>query len=82
MDTIQITIDQKLLKHVDREIKHLHMTRSAFIRQSLASTLKNLEIARQEERHRLGYQRFPTTLDEMLVCEDDQAWGDIWNAEK
>ena len=50
MRTIQITVDEELLHNVDRAIKKIHTTRSAFIRKSLTISLKNLETFQLEAK--------------------------------
>ena len=76
MKTIQMTLDDDLVKLVDGAVKKLHTTRSSFTRVALRNAIKNLNIIRLEERHRKGYESYPVTKAEFSVWEDEQEWGD------
>ena len=51
-------------------------TRSAFTRRALRDALAHMQTADQEERHRLGYARYPVRGDEFNAWEEEQVWGD------
>ena len=76
MKTIQMTIDEPLLTKVDRTIKELNMTRSAFIREALELALRHYHILELEERHAEGYARQPIEPDEFDIWQDEQAWSE------
>lgn len=76
MKTIQMTLDDDLVKLVDRVVKKLHTTRSSFTRVALRNAIKNLNTFRLEEKHRKGYESYPVTKAEFGVWEDEQEWGD------
>ena len=76
MKTIQMTLDDDLVKLVDRAVKKLHTTRSSFTRVALRNAMKNLNTLRLEEKHRKGYESYPVTKAEFSVWEDEQEWGD------
>lgn len=76
MKTVQMTLEEALVKSVDEAAKKLHTTRSAFTRLALKEALRNLRIKQLEDRHRKGYQAHPTTRQEVAVWEKEQAWGD------
>jgi metal-responsive CopG/Arc/MetJ family transcriptional regulator len=76
MKTIQITMDERLLKELDRALKGRPRLRSAFIRQSITAQLKQMRRKQLEELHREGYRKFPVGKDEFEVPEGDLAWGD------
>ncbi len=76
MKTIQMTLDDGLVKLVDKSVKKLHTTRSAFTRVALRNAVKNLNIFRWEGKHRKGYESYPVTKAEFSVWEDEQEWGD------
>ena len=76
MRTIQMTLDDDLVKAVDRVSKQLHTSRSAFTRKALREALERHNIERLERKHRRGYERQPFTTDEFSVWENEQAWGD------
>ena len=76
MKTIQMTLDEDLVKEVDRTVKKLHLSRSAFTRKALREALDRLNIDQLERRHREGYEQQPVTPGEFSGWEDEQAWGD------
>ncbi|MBW1642094.1 MAG: ribbon-helix-helix protein, CopG family [Deltaproteobacteria bacterium] len=76
MRTIQMTLDDDLVKAVDRVSKQLHTNRSAFTRNALREALARYNIEQLERNHRKGYQRYPIASDEFSVWETEQDWGD------
>ena len=76
MRTIQMTLDDDLVKAVDRVSRELHTSRSAFTRKALQDALARHEIEQLELKHRIGYERNPVADDEFSVWETEQAWGD------
>jgi len=76
MRTIQMTLDDDLVKAVDRVSKQLHTSRSAFTRDALREALARYNIEQLERKHRQGYERQPVAADESSVWETEQAWGD------
>ncbi len=76
MRTIQMTLDDNLVKAVDRVSKELCTTRSAFARKALRDALVRYSVEQQEQMHRLGYEQHPVSADEFSVWETEQTWGD------
>ena len=76
MRTIQMTLDDNLVKSVDRVSKELCTTRSAFARKALRDALIRYSLEKQEQKHRRGYEKHPVSVDEFLVWETEQDWGD------
>ena len=76
MKTIQMTIDEPLLVKVDRIIKELNMTRSAFIREALELALHHYQILEMEKRHAEGYAQHPVESIEFDIWQNEQAWGE------
>lgn len=76
MKTIQITLEESLLREVDRAVARLRTTRSALIRSSLRHFLESLEDRRLEDRHRAGYSKHPVRRGEFDIWEAEQRWGD------
>ena len=74
--TVQMTLDDELVRAVDRVAKRLRTSRSAFTRDALRAALARDAILRLEQKHRDGYERHPVTDDEFSVWEGEQAWGD------
>ena len=76
MKTVQMTLDDELVRAVDRAAKNLKTTRSAFTRRALREALSRLQAVDLEERHRRGYERSPVHGKEFSVWENEHAWGD------
>ena len=74
MKTIQMTIDEPLLHKVDRAIRSLETSRSAFIRDALKLALQRYEIQKMEERHAEGYAKYPVEEGEFDIWQDEQVW--------
>jgi metal-responsive CopG/Arc/MetJ family transcriptional regulator len=73
--TIQMTIDERLLKLVDKLTRARKTTRSAFIRDALAAELRRERIREDEIRHAEGYSRKPVVPGEFDVWLSEQDWG-------
>ena len=69
-----MTLDERLIKEVDRAVKRLKTTRSAFTRYALRNALKQQVLRNQEEQHRRGYEKFPDHEDDFSDWEDEQVW--------
>ena len=76
MRTIQMTLDDDLVKTVDRVSKQLHTSRSAFTRRALREALTRYSLEQMERKHRQGYEQHPVSVDEFSVWETEQVWGD------
>ena len=76
MRTIQMTLDDDLVRDVDRVSKQLHTNRSAFTRNALREALSRHRLEQLELQHRKGYKRQPVADDEFSAWESEQAWGD------
>jgi metal-responsive CopG/Arc/MetJ family transcriptional regulator len=76
MRTIQMTLDDNLVKSVDRVSKELRTTRSAFARKALRDALLRYSLEQQEQKHRRGYEQHPVYADEFSAWETEQGWGD------
>jgi metal-responsive CopG/Arc/MetJ family transcriptional regulator len=74
--TIQMTLDENLVKAVDRVSKQLKTNRSAFTRKALREALNRYSREQLEGKHREGYARHPVSADEFSVWEKEQAWGE------
>jgi metal-responsive CopG/Arc/MetJ family transcriptional regulator len=75
MKTIQMTIDERLLKLVDKLSRERHTTRSAFIRDALEAQIRRERIREAEMRHVQGYARNPVAPKEFDVWFGEQDWG-------
>jgi metal-responsive CopG/Arc/MetJ family transcriptional regulator len=76
MKTVQMTLDEALVRRVDRVRKQLRLSRSAFTRDALREHLARYTTAELERRHREGYARRPVASEEFSAWESEQAWGD------
>ncbi|MBS1152849.1 MAG: putative transcriptional regulator, CopG family [Myxococcaceae bacterium] len=76
MKTVQMTLDEELVAEVDRAVRRLKTTRSAFARQALRAALQTLATRELDRRHREGYRKKPEGKDEFSVWEKEHAWGD------
>ena len=72
MRTIQMTLDDELIESVDKLVKELNTSRSAFIRDALREAVKRFYTSIQEEKHRQGYLFHPVNKDEFSVWEKEQ----------
>jgi predicted transcriptional regulator len=75
MKTIQMTIDERLLKLVDKLSRARKTTRSAFIRVALEAEIRRERTREEEARHIEGYARRPVTRGEFDIWTDEQDWG-------
>lgn len=76
MRTIQMTLDNDLVEAVDRLVKKLKTTRSAFARKALREAIKQVNVKSFENKHKRGYERYPVGKAEFSVWESEQEWGD------
>ena len=75
MKTIQMTIDDRLLKLVDKMSRAQKTSRSAFIRVALEAEIRRQRIGEEEARHLDGYARKPVKPGEFDVWNSEQDWG-------
>jgi len=75
MKTIQMTIDEPLLKAVDRMSRARKTTRSAFIRYAVEAELRREQLQIREARDAAGYARHPVENGEFGIWEKEQDWG-------
>ena len=76
MRTIQMTLDDDLVAAVDTVVKKLKTTRSAFTRKALKDAINQVNINVLENKHKKGYERYPSGKTEFNVWESEQEWGD------
>lgn len=77
MKTIQMTLDDELVEKVDKVVKKLHSSRSAFTRDALRAALEKHTALQMEQKHHRGYSKKPVEPNEFRIWEDEQDWGDI-----
>ena len=71
MATIQVLLDNELLKSANREARRAHLNRSALIREALRKYLKELEVERMVQRELEGYRKYPQDPAEV------EAWAKV-----
>ena len=75
MKTIQMTIDDRLLKLVDKMSQARKTTRSGFIRAALEAEIRRQRVREVEARHAEGYARKPVAPGEFDAWISEQDWG-------
>jgi len=76
MRIIQMTLDDELVKSVDKIVRERKTTRSAFTRQALREAVEKARMKALEEKHRRGYELQPVNQEAFSIWEEEQAWGD------
>jgi len=76
MKTVQMTLDDELVSAVDRTVRRLRTTRSAFTRDALRAALDRVRVRELEHKHRRGYARKPVRKREFSVWQREQVWVD------
>jgi metal-responsive CopG/Arc/MetJ family transcriptional regulator len=74
MKTVQMTLDEDLVEAVDRVVRKLGTTRSAFARDALRAALLRVRARALEQKHRQGYVRTPVRRKEFSIWEGEQVW--------
>jgi metal-responsive CopG/Arc/MetJ family transcriptional regulator len=76
MQTIQVVLEEKLLKAADRVVKRKKINRSALIREALREHLNRMHERELEERERRAYEKRPDDPEEIKIWEKVQVWPD------
>jgi len=76
MKTIQMTLDEELIIEVDKIVKKLGTTRSAFTRIALKKFVIFIHEKELENKHILGYKNKPIESTEFSIWENEQIWID------
>ena len=76
MKAVQMTLEEELVAQVDRLVRKLKTTRSAFARDALRDALAKHRVGELEQKHRLGYQKHPVKSGEFDIWQTQQQWGD------
>ena len=79
MKVIQMTLDEELIKDVDKIVKKIGTTRSAFTRDALRNSLKKIHELELKEKHRQGYIKYPVKKGEFDKWENEQVWVEYGN---
>ncbi len=76
MKTIQMTLDDELVEAVDKTVKKLKTSRSAFTRKALKNAINSIKEKELEMKQIKGYLKHPINKNEFSVWENEQDWGD------
>jgi len=76
METIQIVLEDDLLRAAARAVRKLKTNRSALFRDALRAYLKRLDTRDKERRDRDGYLRYPELLDDPTAWDQVADWPD------
>lgn len=74
METIQIVLEESLLRAADRAVRKLKTNRSALFREALRAHLARIRLLEKEKRDREGYAHYPDSLDEPAVWDRVADW--------
>jgi metal-responsive CopG/Arc/MetJ family transcriptional regulator len=74
MKTVQMTLDEDLLRTVDQVVKKLRTTRSSFTREALRAAIKRGRVQELEQKQREGYRLKPVKTHEFRDWENEQVW--------
>ncbi len=74
--TVQMTLDEKLVKRVDTLVRQLRTSRSAFAREALKEAIRKYQMMALEKKHKSGYLKQPVAKNEFDIFEEERAWGD------
>jgi metal-responsive CopG/Arc/MetJ family transcriptional regulator len=74
METIQIVLEQELLRAADRAARRQKVNRSSLFRQALRAHLAALARREREGADRAGYERQPDRGGADAVWENVAAW--------
>ena len=74
MRTVQMTLEDDLVRAIDHVVKKLGTTRSAFAREALRAAVALERRKEMERQHREGYARQPVAPGEFSDWENEQVW--------
>jgi metal-responsive CopG/Arc/MetJ family transcriptional regulator len=76
VQTIQIVLDESLLRATDDAARREKLNRSALVREALREYVGKLRITELERRDRQGFERLPDGEDDLDAWERAAAWPD------
>lgn len=74
METIQVVIEEGLLKAADQAARRLKVNRSALIRDAMREHLERLRYRQLEQQEREAYARIPDDPGEFATWDKVAAW--------
>ena len=78
MKAVQVVFEDDLLEELDQTMRHLGVSRSAYIRDLVKKDLKARRMKELERQQIEAYIRQPVKPGEFGIREEDRAWGDDW----
>ena len=72
--TIQVVMEDELLRRVDKAVARLKVNRSALVRQALRQHLGQLRVREREVADRRGYERVPEKGSDLAAWDSVTAW--------
>lgn len=79
MTTIHLTLDEPLLKELDRAAMDAQLPRSEFIERALAMAVEQQRAIRRGAHELVAYKQHPPSAEELGFEPEDTDWGDEWN---
>jgi metal-responsive CopG/Arc/MetJ family transcriptional regulator len=76
MQTVQIVLDDQLLRAADDAARRVRLNRSALVRKALREYLGKLRTAEREDRDRQGFERLPDQENDLDAWERAAQWPD------
>ena len=74
MQTIQIVLDEQLLKAANQAARRSKKNRSELMRDALREYLHRQEILAMEAQDRAGYAKYPDADNDVAAWERVEAW--------
>jgi metal-responsive CopG/Arc/MetJ family transcriptional regulator len=74
MTTIQVVLEEDLLRAADKAVRKLKTNRSALFRDALRAHLRGLDRKERETRDRQGFLRYPDSHDDASAWEQVADW--------
>jgi metal-responsive CopG/Arc/MetJ family transcriptional regulator len=74
METIQVVLEEDLLRAADKAARRMKVNRSALLREALRAHLASLARRERERADRAGYTRLPDRGGADAVWEKVAAW--------
>ena len=74
METIQVVLEEELLRAADQAARRLKLNRSALVRQALRAHLAGMRRRQREQADRGGYERLPERAADGAAWDKVAAW--------
>lgn len=74
LKTIQMTLDENLIEEIDKVVRKLGTTRSAFARNAFRAAIDEIIEKKMEIKHQQGYIKEPVRSGEFSAWESEQVW--------